>query len=163
MQGDARELHGLLQNYRTALLTTRGPDGFFHSRPMVVRYVEGDETLWFATALDTQKVADLVAEPRCAVAFHDGHGSSTYVSMSGDIEVIRDPEKRRELWSPSWRAWFPEGPDRDDVVLLGFHPEHAEYVHPTTGRLKVLATRVKSMLGRGATEPGPKKELGLPH
>lgn len=163
MQGDARELHQLLRDYQTALLTTRGPDGSFHSRPMAVQHVQEGGEFWFATYLDTQKVADLEAEPRCGLAFHDGGRSATYVSMSGEVEVVRDRRKIHELWSPTWRAWFPEGPDQPDLVLLRFQPEHAEYVHPVSGRLKVLATRVKAVLQREPVEPAPKKELDLTH
>lgn len=163
MQGEERELHGLLRDYKTALLTTRSRDGCFHSRPMAVQHVEGDGDFWFATSLDTQKVTDLEAEPRCGLAFHDGGKSATYVSMSGEVDVVRDRQTIHELWNPTWRAWFPEGPDQDDLVLLKFRPEHAEYVHPVSGRLKVLATRVKAVLTREPVEVAPKKELDLPH
>ncbi len=162
-QGDRSELRELLEEYRTALLTTRGPDGHFHSRPMAVKRVEGDGEYWLATRLDTRKVEDLEAEPRCGLAFHDGGRSPTYVSMSGTVDVVRDRATIRSVWAPTWRAWFPKGPDEEDLVLLHFRPDWAEYVHPRTGRLQVLTTRLKAALHREPEEVAPKKEPELPH
>jgi general stress protein 26 len=43
-----------------------------------------------------------------------------------------------ELWDPSWRRWFPEGPDQRDLALLRVMPEHVERHDGESGRTEVL-------------------------
>jgi general stress protein 26 len=160
--GNREELETLLKGYDTALLITRGVDGHFHSRPMALQKKDrAGETLWFATWVDTQKVDDLEHDGHCALSFHSSENNATYVSMSGRAELVRDRETIRRMWEPSWKPWFPEGPEEKDIALICFTPEHAEYVHPKGGRLKVAFSMVKGLVTHARPEPAPKKELDL--
>lgn len=158
-QGSSEELVDLLKKYDTAILVTRGEDGHFHARPMAMQN-QGLDEIWFATSVQTGKVDDLENDPACCVAFLSGERASSYVSLSGRGEIVRERAKVRELWSPSWKAWFPDGPDEGDIALIRFVPELAEYVHPNTGKLAVLGAMLGNLLGR-PSEPAPKKELEL--
>ncbi len=161
MTGEMNELRRLLDDMEICILTTVGSDGRFHARPMQLQRHDDDGVLWFATSLDTQKCADLRANPQCGVAFLKGH---TYLSLSGRAELVQDRELIRKLWDVGWRAWFPEGPDEPDLVLLKVIPEHAEWVSPgAAGTAKWLFTSVKNALTRSHDEPGEKKELDLIH
>src|SRR4051812_43361627 len=119
---DRAELDTLLAHYKTALLTTRGEDGHFHTRPMSMQRHRTGEELWFVTATDTRKSHDLEHDSHCALAFHDGGNSATYVSVSGTAELVRDRDTLRRLWEPEWKAWFPDGPETKDAVLIRFRP-----------------------------------------
>jgi general stress protein 26 len=132
-----RDYAGLLARYRTALLTTRGEDGHFHSRPMAMRQRVRGEEVWFATSISSKKVQDLEREPHCALTFFDPQSGDT-LSLSGTGEVIRDRKLVHELWDPSWRRWFPEGPDQRDLALLRVMPEHVERHDGESGRTEVL-------------------------
>jgi len=160
-ESELKELQDLLADYDTALLTTRGEDGHFHSRPMALQARSVRDGLWFATWEDTEKVADLESDPHCCVTLYKGRHDSTYISISGNVELIRDKETIRQHWSPSWLPWFPKGPDEERVVLLKVNPEHAEYVHPTTGRLQVLFTMARRLVHRSHEMPAPKHEVDL--
>lgn len=133
-----RDYARLLAGYRTAILTTRGADGHYHSRPMAMRQQVRGEEIWFATSVGSKKVQDLEQEPRCALTFFDPTGTGGAVSVSGTGEVIRDRKLLHELWDPSWRRWFPEGPDQREVALLRVMPEHVERHDGETGRTEVL-------------------------
>lgn len=161
MLGDRKELEALIEGFDTAILTTRGPDGHFHSRPMAVKRGTGASELWFVTSLDSEKCHDLAADSHCGVTFFAGRGHVGYVSISGTGEVVQDRAALRRKWSPSWRVWFPEGPDRADLALIRVRPEHAEYVHEQTGRLKVLFTAARRIVSLGRVGVSPKKELEL--
>src|SRR5947209_15788745 len=106
MKGSLSELRGLLDGMQIGFLTTLGAEGHFHSRPMQLQRHDPDGTLWFATSLESHKIEDLRAHPRCCVAFLH---HSKYVSISGVGELLKDPQKVKELWTPAWRGWFPEG------------------------------------------------------
>ena len=152
------ELRKLLDGMEICILTTLGSDGHFRCRPMQMQRHDEDGVLWFATSMDSQKIADLKANPRCGVAFLEGH---TYVSLSGRAELVQDRGLVRKLWDVSWRAWFPDGPEQEDLVLLKVTPEHVEWVAPEGGVMRWLATGVKNALTRTTEEPAPKKELDL--
>lgn len=157
--GDRRELKKLIQEYDTALLITRGVDGHFHSRPMSVQEAGVDE-IWFATSEESGKVHDLENDPACCVSMLSSEHASSYVSLSGKGEIVRDQAKVRALWNLGMRVWFPDGPDSGNIALIRFVPELAEYVEPVGGKIMVAATMIGNLLGR-PSEPAPKKELEL--
>jgi len=136
---ESRDYVSLLSAYRTALLTTLGPDGHFHCRPMAMHHTVRGEEIWFATAARAKKCKDLAAEPRCALTFFDAAGGST-ISLSGVGEVIRDKKLLQELWNPSWARWFPGGQQQRDVALIRVIPEHVERTDGETGKSEVLFT-----------------------
>jgi general stress protein 26 len=158
MDGQLSELHEMLEHMQIAFLTTIGGDGHLRSRPMQLQRHDPDGVLWFATSLESHKIEDLRHDSRCCVAFLR---NSSYVSVAGKAELVKDRKKIEELWSATWRGWFPEGPGEPELVLLKVVPEHVEYVHPSGGTVKSLLTRVKNALTRSQEEPAPKKELEL--
>jgi general stress protein 26 len=158
MTGTLDELRVLLDDMEIGFLTTLGGEGHFHSRPMQLQRHDRDGTLWFATSSESHKCEDLRAHSRCCVAFLK---SSKYVSVSGSAELVRDRALIRQMWTASWRGWFPEGPDQEDLALLKVVPEHVEYVDPPGGTLRSLYTRVRNAIRRAREEPAPKKELDL--
>ena len=137
--GDERgQYAALLAGYRTAILTTRGEDGHLHGRPMAMRQQVRGEEIWFATSVDAKKVKDLEHDPQCALAFFAPDGPT--IAISGRGEVLRDRKLLQELWDPSWRRWFPGGPDQREVALLRVIPEHVERHDPESGRTETLFT-----------------------
>lgn len=157
--GDRRELKKLLKEYDTALLITRSADGHFHSRPMAMQEAGVDE-IWFATSDESGKVHDLEHDAACCVSLLSSEHASSYVSLSGKGEIVRDRAKVRALWNFGMKVWFPDGPDDSDIALIRFVPELAEYVVPAGGKIAVVATMVGNLLGQ-PSEPAPKKELEL--
>lgn len=137
MADDPRDWTNLLAAYRTALLTTRGADGHLHCRPMAMRQQVRNEEIWFATALRSNKCADLAADARCALVFFDGEDGTT-VSISGQGEVVTDRKLALALWDPSWTRWFPGGPAQRGVGLVRVIPERVERHDGRTGKLTVL-------------------------
>jgi general stress protein 26 len=148
MAGDRHDYAALLAAFRTALLTTRGPDGHLHCRPMAMRQQIRGEEIWFATSIDSHKRRDLEHDPQCALTFHAQDG--TTVTVSGTGEVLRDRKLAQELWDPSWARWFPQGPAQRDLALLRVMPEHVERYDGATGRAEVLFTGPR----RPAPAPG---------
>lgn len=162
-QGDLEELHSLVRSFDWAQFITRGADGHFHARPMALQPPDDDGLLWFVTWRDSQKCVDLTSDSRCGLALHDLNQRSSWVSISGTGEVLGDRRLLDEKWRPAWTLWFPAGPRDPDVVLIRFTPEYAEYVHPATGRLKVLWSMAKSLITGIPAEPAPRRTLDLRH
>jgi general stress protein 26 len=114
----------LLHGFDTAMLVTRGRSGnLLRGRPLSVARVEDDGTLWFFTDVASGKVAELAMDSRAMAVFSD---SSKFVVMNGEVEVLRDAVRARELWKERFRVWFT-GPDDTSLALLRFLPIDGEY------------------------------------
>ena len=53
--------------------------------------------------------------------------SDSYVCVSGNAAVSEDAAKKKALWSPMAKAWFPGGVDDPDLLLVRIDIEHADY------------------------------------
>lgn len=120
-----QKLHDLIKDIRVAMLTTVDEDGSLRSRPMGSQAVDSEGILWFFTEADAEKVDEVQREHQVNVAY--SHPSDRWVSVSGTATLARDCQKMRELWNPFVQAWFPQGPDGDNVALLKVQVTGAEY------------------------------------
>ena len=161
MQGTREEYLRLLKEHSTGVLTTRGADGHFHSRPMAMQKHRDADEIWLATLEHSDKCDHIAHDDHVALSFHAGERDAAWLSISGRCEIVRDRGKVRELWDASWKPWFPDGPEQHDLVLLKIVPEHAEWVHPEGGTLKVLYTMAKRAATGSREEPAEKKSLDL--
>ena len=161
MTGTKEELWKLVGKFNVALLVTHTANGSLRGRPLAIQRHESDQSLWLATSDKSDKVRDLLGNADCAVICHDGEASPTYVSMSGLATVVRDRTKVRELWSPAWKLWFPEGPEEEDIVLIHFEPTHAEYASPEAGKLGVMVSAVKRLITKEHPPKGEKSEVDV--
>jgi len=118
------KLAGLIKDINVCMFTTAGEDGRLMSRPMAVQEVAFDGDLWFFTKRGGRKAGQIAREPRVNVSLSS---RSSWVSISGEAEVVRDPAKAKALWNPGIEAWFPDGPDDPDIVLVKVHADGAEY------------------------------------
>lgn len=105
-----------------AMLTTHDADGAMVSRPMAPLEMDAHGALWFYTHRNSAKIEQLRQVNLCFVDAERG----TYVSLSGHGDIVDDREHIKRLWSPLARPWF-HGPDADDLTLLKFTPQAADY------------------------------------
>ncbi len=96
-----------------------------------------------------------------SLAFHSGERDAAYLSISGRAELVQDRLLIHRMWSPGWKAWFPGGPDQEDLALVRVEVEHAEWVKPEGGKAQVLYTMAKQALTGQRAEPAEKRELEL--
>jgi general stress protein 26 len=116
----------LIKDIRVAMFVTRSGDGTLRSRPMAAQEAPFDGTRWFFAAGQSATVSDLAQAPEVVLAYAD-LGGNRYVSLSGRAELVRDPDKAKELWSPLYREWFPKGLEDPDLALLKVVVSRAEY------------------------------------
>jgi general stress protein 26 len=140
---DTRRVAELLKDERIAVFTTTAPDGTLMSRPMAMQEVEFDGDLWFFASRSSRKVAHVTASPQVNVATA---GSDSWVSLTGHAVVVDDPAKKKQLWNKVVEAWFPDGPDDPDVVLLRVDAASAEYWDSPGGRIATALSFAKATL-----------------
>lgn len=134
-------VHELIKDQHTCMLSTISPDGAIVSRPMATQQTEFDGDLWFFAAADSAKAIEIQRNPRVNAAYA---GTSTWVSLSGTASIVRDRAKARELWNPVVEAWFPEGPEDENVVLIHVEADTAEYWDTPGGRVASVISLVKA-------------------
>lgn len=147
----------LMKGAKTCMLATMS-DGRIVSRPMAVQSVEFDGDLWFFTYDTTDKIQEIAANPAANVAFESGN---SWVSLSGNAELIHDRQKAEELWSPLLKAWFPGELEEPGLALLKIHATSAEYWDSSSSKLVSLFGMVKAAATGEKAEGGENKTVEL--
>ena len=138
------KLRELMKDVKFCMLTTITADGSLRSRPMTLQQSETDGDLWFFMEEHSPLADEIEQNPKVNVSFANG---DSFVSVSGKACMRDDPSKKKQLWQPAYKMWFPQGLDDPDLVLLKIDAESAEYWDtPGTnvvylfGMLKTLVT-----------------------
>ena len=131
----------LLDGERFAMLTTTDAGGKLHSRPMAMQEVEFDGDLWFFATTGSRKVEHIGANPQVNVTVSS---NDVWVSLTGTATTTQDDTKKRELWNAGVEAWFPNGPEADDVLLIRIEADSAEYWDSPGGRIATVFSLAKA-------------------
>jgi len=153
-----RKVAELLKEERIAVFTTTAPDGTLMSRPMAMQEVEFDGDLWFFAARDSRKVTHVTAHPQVNVATV---GSGSWVSLTGTASVVDDLAKKKDLWNAVVEAWFPNGPEDPEVVLLRVDAASAEYWDSPGGRLATVISLAKAKVTGQPYDGGENERVDL--
>ena len=150
----------LIEEMKTAMFTTRRPDGHLVSRPMATQKRASGADLWFVTSRDSHKLEELRNDPHVNLAYYKDR-TREWVSVSGKARIVEDRAKIRELYEPDWRAWFgDEGgeqdgtPDDPRMVLIGVDVEMALFLEINKPQPVVLFEVVKGMITGKAPDVG---------
>ena len=122
-----KKIAKLMRDLDFCMLTTYGTRGGLHARPMSNnREVEFDGDVWFFSEADSRKVREIEAEPRVQLSYVDLE-HWRFVSMTGRARIVRDADKKQELWLEDLKQWFDDGPDSDAIVLIKVTPTVVSY------------------------------------
>jgi general stress protein 26 len=126
-------------------LTTNEP---LKTRPMSVQKVDDDGTLWFLSASDSHKNAEISADPRVQLLFQ-GSKHSDFLSVYGQATISRDRAKIDELWEPILKTWFTEGKDDPRITVIRVDPLEGYYWDTKHGNAVAFAKMaVGAVLGK---------------
>lgn len=159
---DLRKLRELIKGIDFGMLTTVDTDGTLHSRPMSTNGdVEFDGDLWFFTDVNSHKVEEIRRSPRVNVSIADP-GKQSYVSLSGQAEILRDQAQIDRLWKPAFKAWFPGGKDDPNIALIHVSVEKAELWDSPSSLVAHTFAMGKALLsGERPVDLGEHKKLDL--
>ena len=147
------ELSRLIDGIPVAMVTTRTDDERLGSRPMLLERLEPDGSLTFLTHLSSDKIREISRDPRVNVAFVGDKGDR-YVSVSGVASATHDPARMKALWKPTYRAWFPGGPEDPDGAIFSVRIEVIDSWDVPTSRLVRLWCAVKALATGQVVEAG---------
>ena len=95
-------------------------------RPMSVREVDDAGQLWFLSAGDSHKNAEIAAHPSVKLYFQQG-AHSGFLELDGYAEVITDRRRIKELWNFMLKTWFTEGEDDPRITAIRVIPRQGYY------------------------------------
>ncbi len=147
---DLSSIHDITSSERICMLVTASSDGQLHAHPMTTQEAEYDGTSWFLAKSTSETVRNLQSRPSVNVSYS---GSSSWLSIAGTAAVVDDAAKKAELWNTVTEAWFPEGKDDPDVVVIRVSGESAEY-WDSPGRAATVLSMVKARLTGNTLDSG---------
>jgi general stress protein 26 len=156
--GRAHDAWERFSKARFVMLTTHDEDGGLYSCPMTLQQAS-DGALWFFTSTSTPTARAVERDSRAGVAVIDD--DDFFASVYGSASLVADRAKIRELWNPMVKAWFPQGVEDPQLVLLRLDIERGEYWDTDQSSLlkmfeigKALATHSTPDIGeKGTLEP----------
>lgn len=140
-----QKLNHLIKDIKFAMFTTALGDGQLRSRPMATQEADAEGNLWFFTALSTAKVSEVRQHQQVNINYASPE-DQRYVSVSGSAELIRDPEKIRQLWNPIYRAYFPKGLDDPELMLIKVRISEAAFWDTPSSRMVQIAGFVRAII-----------------
>lgn len=117
-------------------------------RPMSVQEVDESGNFWFLSANDSNKNADIQADPYVHLLFQ-GSAHSDFLSVYGRATISKDKEKIKELWNPILKAWFTEGEDDPRITVIQVAAEEGYYWDNKHGNaVAMVKTAVGALVGK---------------
>lgn len=108
------------------LCTQAGAGPSSGTRPMSVQQVDDDGTLWFLSASDSHKNAEIAQSPKVQM-FFQGSEHSQFMYLTGHATASTDKAKIKALWKPILKVWFTEGEDDPRITVLEVKPASGYY------------------------------------
>ncbi len=95
-------------------------------RPMSVQKIDDEGNLWFLSANDSHKNAEIKQDDHVHLLFQESHHSG-FLNIYGEAFTSEDKEKIKELWEPILKTWFTEGVDDPRISVIKVVPTEAYY------------------------------------
>lgn len=137
----------LIADIPVAMLTTLVKDGRLVSRPMVTQKSRFNGALIFFTARSSDLIADIALNPQVNVAFVDTE-RHRHLSVCGTAAVVDNRELCHRHWHDAYEAWFPNGPDDPELVMVRVLVDHADTWESPSRFVASLVGFAQTILGR---------------
>lgn len=158
------QLSKLIADMHVCMLTNHDHNGALVSKPMSPLEMDSNGAIWFITDIRFDNASN-------GINSHDDNGksignlsfsnesNSTYVSISGHYEISTNRVDIKRLWTAFAKPWFPDGPESDDLALLKFVPNTAEYWDAPHSRVVRLFAMAASIIASKPIGLGEHKTL----
>lgn len=155
---DLHKVTDIIKHHRICMLTTQGPEDNLLSRPMTVAKVEDDGELWFFSSAGSAPVTAIGAESRVNLSFT---AKDEWLSVHGSAVIISSEPKARELWNEAAAAFYPDGPESKDLLLIRIRPDGAQYWESSGGTIATLFQWAKARLTGEVIDAGESRTVDL--
>jgi general stress protein 26 len=139
------KLKSIADDIKTCMFCTFTTENYFETRPMATQKVDEDGTLWFFSDRNSHKNIQLDQNPKVQLIYADP-GSSKFMTVDGTAFELYDRDKIEELWNPLVKAWFKDGKNDPNLMLIKVVPSEAYYWDTKHGKmisfLKIVSAAV---------------------
>ena len=104
----------IIDSSESRSLVTVDEEGKPQARTMAPFPPEDDWTIWLGTFPTSRKVKQIRNNPNVIVFYFDAE-SKSYVSVSGQAEIINEPALKDKYWKSGWKMFYP---DKDTQYIL---------------------------------------------
>lgn len=126
-QDAVQRLKDMAKDADSCFFVTQGSMGPSRGvRPMSVREVDDAGQLWFLSASDSHKNAEIAANPSVKLYFQQG-AHSGFLEVEGFAEIVTDRRRIRDLWNFMLKTWFTEGEDDPRITAIRVLPRQGYY------------------------------------
>lgn len=123
----AARLKEMAKDADSCFFVTQGGTGDNRGvRPMSVREADDAGQLWFLSASDSHKNAEIAANPAVKLYFQK-NAHAGFLELEGYAEIITDRERIRDLWNFMLKTWFTEGEDDPRITVIRVIPRRGYY------------------------------------
>lgn len=150
------KLKSLVQEIRICMYATL-EDEQIVARPMTTLDIDDEGNIWFFTSRKTDLGDNFLPEPVTLLYSHPGNNS--YLSVSGDAVIVEDEAKKEELWNPLARAWFPQGKNDPNLVILKVSAYEAAYWDSSSSKMVVFVSFLKAAITGKTQDTGEHGKL----
>lgn len=127
-------LHDKIKNIKIAMMTLN-QNGKMKSLPIPTVQTECEGYMWFFVNMNEEHIRELEIHPAANVSFSEIR-NSIYVSVTGWVEICRNREKMEELWKPNLADLLKEDLSSNQIILIKFNVDFAEFWDSQTGYMK---------------------------
>ncbi|GAB3319729.1 hypothetical protein GCM10027299_12540 [Larkinella ripae] len=122
-----KKIKELVEKTNTCYFCTKITSGEpLKTRPMSVQKVDEAGNLWFLSADDSHKNADIQADKQVHLLFQ-GSEHSDFLSIYGVATISKDKQLIKELWEPILKTWFTEGVDDPRITAIQVKTQDGYY------------------------------------
>lgn len=158
MNEDTHKVTEMITQHRICMLTALGADEALQSWPMTVVKVEDDGELWFFSSTSAGPVAEIGEGSQVNLSFT---GKDDWLSVHGSAVIITSEPKAREMWNEAAAAFYPDGPESKDLVLIRVRPEGAQYWESPGGAISTLFHWAKARITGEEIDAGESRTVNL--
>ena len=109
-------------------------------RPMAIQQADDAGALWFLSASDSHKNAEIEADPAVRLLLQSSKHSG-FLALEGQATISRDRDRIDALWNPIMKTWFTGGKDDPRITVIRVTPSSGYYWDNKHGDL-VAATKM---------------------
>ena len=122
------EMTAFIQKQKTAFVASVDEEGFPNIKAMFMpRKIEGN-CFYFSTNTSSMRAQQFLKNEKASIYFYQ---RSRYryegLMLTGKMEVLQDPEIKKEIWRPGDTMFYKQGVDDPDYCVLKFTAEKGRH------------------------------------
>jgi len=130
------------------------------TRPMATQEVDNEGHFWFLSSRSSVKDSDIM-EDTYVQLLYGNPGDAEFLSVFGTATVVEDMAKKRKLFGPAAKAWFPGGVDDPDLSVVRVKPLQGYYWDTKHGKMLTYLSMAASALLGNKSDSGVQGKISM--